>query len=538
MDAYFDLRISSPDMLSIHDIPVNLPSLSAQHMQCLARAQLRALPTDGGLDLPAMSDIAIPAFYAAHTRHLRQLLQEGVPGPFLLPEASPSPSSCFFSEPFYQAQHALTIRGAAIVRTETDIHPPLCIPDMILPNGIIFQDLNVASAVKGVSTLLRKVTNQKYLSQWYRTASPDRQDLLRLCQAYPPLATRLAHLSPARFTGGHKPFDLPHKLVFQHQPNAFLKTFLPIQEDTMSQHQLGLFLKLLLGLPIPALLQSASACPCGLQHDFFGYHRLNCKQNAGRANRAAHDLVQMALKKEFQRLGLSVVDNDHDMRQRFAHLSSQKRGDLAILSTSNYLIYDQISCQPRSQAIADIKMVSLVNSQGTWSPAISRHKNKLENPSLVQQEHIKDRKHAAFYAPLGFSFFAFVVSCFGSLGPTAVRCLFSLADLELRQHDSSLARQGLPPLSDPSARSQFRAIAYRQISARIGIAVAKASVMRLLGVPRLPLPPFLPRAALARNRPGPADSFSPPVPLSYASSLSLPSASSQSVSSFSPALSP
>jgi hypothetical protein len=59
-------------------------------------------------------------------------------------------------------------------------------------------------------------------------------------------------------------------------------------------------------------------------------------------------------------------------------------------------------------------------------------------------------------------------------------------------------------------RSKFRAIAHRQIYARIGIAVAKASVMRLLGVPRLlPLPPFLPRAALARNRPGPADSFSP-----------------------------
>ncbi len=69
-------------------------------------------------------------------------------------------------------------------------------------------------------------------------------------------------------------------------------------------------------------------------------------------------------------------------------------------------------------------------------------------------------------------FFAFVVSCFGSFGPTAVRCLFSLADLQLRQHDSILARQGLPPLLDPSVRSQFRAICYRQISARLGLAVA------------------------------------------------------------------
>ncbi len=34
-------------------------------------------------------------------------------------------------------------------------------------------------------------------------------------------------------------------------------------------------------------------------------------------------------------------------------LSSRKRGDLAILSDSNYLLYDQVSRQTRSQAIAD-----------------------------------------------------------------------------------------------------------------------------------------------------------------------------------------
>ena len=56
----------------------------------------------------------------------------------------------------------------------------------------------------------------------------------------------------------------------------------------------------------------------------------------------------------------------------------------------------------------------------------------------------------------------------------------SLADLELRLHDSLRAKQGLDPLADPSARSQFRAMCYRQISARLGHAVAKALVMRLL----------------------------------------------------------
>jgi hypothetical protein len=85
---------------------------------------------------------------------------------------------------------------------------------------------------------------------------------------------------------------------------------------------------------------------------------------------------------------------------------------------------------------------------------------------------------------------------------------------------------------DPSARSQFRAICYRQTSARIGHAVAKASVIRLLGVPRLPLPQLVPSSVLARNRPDPAESFSPFVPLTYASSLGSPPPPSSLSSSY------
>jgi hypothetical protein len=95
-------------------------------------------------------------------------------------------------------------------------------------------------------------------------------------------------------------------------------------------------------------------------------------------NRAAHDFVQQTLKKELQRLGIHVVDNDNDMRQQLSHLSSQKRGDFAILSTNDYLMYDQISKQSLSQAIAYIKLVSLVDSQGSWSQAISRQRTRLK----------------------------------------------------------------------------------------------------------------------------------------------------------------
>jgi hypothetical protein len=210
--------------------------------------------------------------------------------------------------------------------------------------------------------------------------------------------------------------------------------------------------------------------------------QVNCNQNlnAGRTNRDAHDRVQLALKKEFQRLDLRVVYNDNEMRKQYAHLCSQKRGYLAILSAPNFLIYS-VSCHQRSRAIADTKMVSLVNSQGTWVPATSRNKNKIENPGLIQQEQFKNLKRTDFYAPIGFAFFALVASCFGSFGPSAVRCLFSVADLETRQHEPLLACQGFPP-TDPSTRSHFRAICLTQSRCCQGFGHA------LLGVPSLSLP--------------------------------------------------
>ena len=81
-----------------------------------------------------------------------------------------------------------------------------------------------------------------------------------------------------------------------------------------------------------------------------------------------------------------------------------------------------------------------------------------------------------------------MASCFGSFGPTAVRFLFSLAYLELRRFDDYRREQGLDALEDPATRSQFRALCYRQIVARLGHAVAKATVRRLLAIPRLPVP--------------------------------------------------
>jgi hypothetical protein len=86
-DDYYDLRLQSKALISLHDIPADLPSLSEAQMAQLARVQIRSLPSEGGLDLLPMREVAIPASCAAHLRHFRKLLQECL---WALPFSSPS----------------------------------------------------------------------------------------------------------------------------------------------------------------------------------------------------------------------------------------------------------------------------------------------------------------------------------------------------------------------------------------------------------------------------------------------------------------
>ena len=98
---------------------------------------------------------------------------------------------------------------------------------------------------------------------------------------------------------------------------------------------------------------------------------------------------------------------------------------------------------------------------------------------MLAAEQTKYRKHEDQHAQTGYSFVAFVRPCFGALGPSAIRYLWGLAMLELRQPEALRHLQGMDPL-DHSELAQFRATCYRSGSARIAAAMAKATVMRLL----------------------------------------------------------
>jgi hypothetical protein len=102
------------------------------------------------------------------------------------------------------------------------------------------------------------------------------------------------------------------------------------------------------------------------------------------------------------------------------------------------------------------------------------------------------------YDRVEYSFFPFVGSCFGALGTSAIRYLWSLAWLEQRQHAVTRLFQGLDPLDD-TARAQFRARCFRYSSARLGAVLAKATVMRLSGSPAIPVSLPIPAAHLALN---------------------------------------
>lgn len=210
-----------------------------------------------------------------------------------------------------------------------------------------------------------------------------------------------------------------------------------------------------------------------------------------------------ALAYEVRRLGLGAVDKDSTMKANHSHLNSKKRGDIAISTDGQLEITNIVDRLPRSELIVDVKMVAVVSSAGDWHARWSPTRTRLLQSAMEQAEQTKFKKHETNYAAISRSFIPFVASCFGALGPTAIRLLDALAFLETRQNDAARTKIGLYPL-DPMDRSQFRARCYRQSCTRIAAAQVKATVMRLTGEPSLPAPTYLPHRELARNCPGPA----------------------------------
>ncbi len=97
-------------------------------------------------------------------------------------------------------------------------------------------------------------------------------------------------------------------------------------------------------------------------------------------------------------------------------------------------------------------------------------------------------KHEIAYASAhtGYSFAAFICSCFGALGPSAIRYLLMLAMLELGKHEALRRLQGMDPWAE-SERAQYRANWFRSSSESAAMVMAKANIERLTGALSLPI---------------------------------------------------
>ena len=137
-----------------------------------------------------------------------------------------------------------------------------------------------------------------------------------------------------------------------------------------------------------------------------------------------HNLVVSAIAYENRRLGLSVVDMDATMRRQYTHINSQAPGDF-LVRTTDLQITDRAQGHntSRKQFVLDVKTVAMVDSNGAWRERWNAQAHQFDNPGMIVAEQAKYRKHENQYAHVGYSFVAFVSSCYGALGPSAIRYL-------------------------------------------------------------------------------------------------------------------
>ena len=508
--AYFDLDLRTN--VQVADINPNSP-LGGPEYIALAKHQLRE---QEGLNLHSAAQTAVPAFYAATLRHLVKIASNRSDNTSLLLH---NESSGLLSRPFQQAAQQLEARGAISLTIDNKKAEPcdgIAQPgkdaddSFYLPHIDSIDKMDSLAVSKTLCHTITHSMDQSKLTKWYKRHHKDVARVTAIRANNPSIKARAQHLAQAITDGPHGRFDIPPAVNISITPTAWMTSTLPFGSDGMSAYQMSLYLTLILGLPMPPMLTTTGTCPCGAARSLFGYHQLNCKKWAGRSWHKGHNHVVKALTYETRRLGLGAVDSDRKMKTDYSHPDSQKRGDLAVTAEGQIQVTNFFDHMPRSDIVADVKICAMVTGSGDWKAKMTADGKKFLNPTLTQAEAGKYKKHEEGYAAVGMSFVAFVVGSFGNFGSDAARFLYALAFLELRQNDAMRAKATLPPLS-PTDRAQFRARCFRQSTTRISAALAKATVMRLTGAPSLPDPSYLPRADLARNRPGPADANLPPL---------------------------
>ena len=274
---YFNFKLTS--LARLENIAPG-SRLDSQQIIQLARFQLRDSEARGGIGLTSMASIIVPAFLAGTSCHILSTV------PFLQPDQTlltKNGSSDLFTSPILFA-HAKTVELGAKVLTDDPraSQDQISLNELHLPDLDMFFDSNSAIILPRISKTLRKVSRQKFLTQWAQENSPLLQHVQKVIQADDSLRARMNHLSQCEIKGPHPRFDIPAESCIRYRPTALLGNILSMSNAEFSSGQLALYLRLVLGLEFPPQQTSDGCCHCGKANDSSGFHRLNCPRWAGR----------------------------------------------------------------------------------------------------------------------------------------------------------------------------------------------------------------------------------------------------------------
>jgi hypothetical protein len=368
----------------------------------------------------------------------------------------------------------LKILGAELFTTDAEVPDPA--PIMCLPEPSI---LLQPGELSPLATTLATASNQHKLTIWITKNNPALHIFKAVLDASPGDKARVAHLQQVILKRQDVRLPIDPDRVIKFSPMSF---FMRSHRCNLSSFQCSVYLSICLGLPLPDLGEYCNpACICGTAFSKDGAHALNCSRWAARGRSAGHDGLVHVLADELRRLGISANTDPGLLRSRFSHVNSQKRADCYVKGSAALTVTDNVPTMKQSYDtfLFDVCIPCPVKATSEWHPNTAYDANG-SNAFLQDAESAKYSKHEAAYAIQNLGFLAFAVSSFGVLGPTLLRFLTLLADLKMQRYlefRSNLALLGMPPRQHDAIRAQYLS----GLFSSIGDAIAKATIMRLVG---------------------------------------------------------
>ncbi len=456
--------------------------LSAALRVLLAQHQIRLPECEGGLGISSMTNAVQAAFYAATVRffdtpHARSLvLDASAPDPRHppgLPRVLPALQTNI-SKWLRDTTEELQTIGAELYKADAEVPDPA--PAMCLPEPSI---LLQPGALNALATTLATASNQHTLTIWITKNNPALRIFQAVLDASPGDKARVAHLQQVLLKGQDVRLPIDPDKVIKFSPMSF---FMRGHHCSLSSFQCSVYLSLCLGLPLPDMGEYCyPVCRCNTPFSKDGAHALNCSKWASRGWSAGHDGLVHVLADELRRLGLSANADPGLLRSRFSHVNSQKRADCLVKGSGALRVTDNVANSKQSYEtfLFDVCIPCPVKASSEWHPNTAYDANG-SNLFLQDAESAKYSKHEAAYAIQSLGFLAFAVSSFGVLGPTLLRFLTLLADLKMQRYSefrSALDLFSMTPRQHDAIRAQYLS----GLFSSVGDAIAKATIMRLVG---------------------------------------------------------